>query len=298
MEHSDILIDNRDNSIFTNVAQSCDEAIDNKNAKNYQKLDLDNVDSQIKSTFDTNELGDQTADNLNINMDVKDDDLNLPENADLYPKYWDFNNGTKFMEVSIDLNSQEGNEIKEKFIPSWNKPYIHKNCKVEVLKLTRIQNDNIMKPYVEEMAKMQKLNRPMTRRLLCHGTQTDLENFYHPDKTEVGFDVSHASKDGTFGAGIYFAGHSVYSHKYTGFKHNEKKTYKMIIADVFVGDTYQADSTKSVKNIHPDYDSLSTDDGCFRDFVVVYKNYRCYPLYVIEYTYDNGEFFSVSTYIR
>jgi len=198
-------------------------------------------------------------------------DIEAITKKSLYPKYWDFHEEKAFSEIRVQPSSEEFFEVSSLFHNSINN--------VNITKITRIQNRYLMDHYVTMLQKRKELrpNMEMNRQLLFHGTRVvDPKNIY--EKSDVGFDIQYSKPSGSYGKGLYFAIHASYTHNGYGYASNSN-SFKMILADVFVGKAYLKGPDSTLVKPPVGYDSVRSN----QNFYIIYNNFHSYPLYLIEY---------------
>jgi len=191
----------------------------------------------------------------------------------LYPKYWDFYESSYFTEIDIPENSEEFNHVAKEFYASMED--------FKIVRVKRIQNKDLMDNYISTLQKRQEARDDfimMNRKLLFHGTKNiDPKTIYL--NSNVGFDMRF-SKKGTYGKGIYFAKKAKYCHEKKFSYDNEDGTYRLFLADVFVGNAYTSLHDGSLIKEPENYDCVVNTKG---EIFVVYHNSQSYPLYIIDY---------------
>merc|ERR1711957_728696 len=142
------------------------------------------------------------------------------------------------------------------------------------------------------MCKYPQLEDDVNEFLMFHGTKADVAKSI----TENHFDMNFASKDGLFGAGLYFAESSTKSDEYV--KGNSSGEFPIILARVTLGNIKYCDAADPTKD--PGREALERSCGgtgihhsvlgdrikvrkTFREFVV-YSAEQVYPHFVVWYT--------------
>lgn len=190
-------------------------------------------------------------------------------------KYWDNNQANEVTVYDINYGTEEYKEIYARLSSSLTG--------IDIKKLQRIQNRTLMERYLSFQANQSEdhLKKFIDRRaLLFHSTSTtDPEKIFY---NEIGFDLQY-SRFGFYGKGIYFGGSALVSH--SGYAHEANNgNYKMIIADVFLGDAAPMGSNRELTKPPVGYDSVEAHSGTPDSFFVIYKHFQCCPLYIVEYT--------------
>ena len=214
-----------------------------------------------------------TVSGLSLNLrEFKDylHELDRSARMSLYPKYWDFTSVNMYSEIEVSNKSEEYQEILSRMANSIPD--------VEIVKLMRIQNNYLMSHYITNMSMRQEVRKSdMNRQLLFHGTRAmDPSKIY--TNFDTGFDIQYANELGAYGKGLYFAQNAHYSHLFS-FK-AEDGNLQMILADVFLGKSYEVATKKAFIKPPDGYDSVFSQKDLF---FVIYNNFHSYPLYLIEY---------------
>lgn len=126
--------------------------------------------------------------------------------------------------------------------------------------------------------------------LFLHGTKPEVADLI----AENHFDISFASKDGMFGAGLYFAEASSKSDEYV--KGDSSDEFPLILVRVTLGRPNYVDTKRPFEDpgrralerscMSGSYHSVIGDRikvvGTYREFVV-YDHYQCYPHFIVWY---------------
>ncbi|XP_067951553.1 protein mono-ADP-ribosyltransferase PARP15-like [Watersipora subatra] len=197
----------------------------------------------------------------------------------VYPSHWSSPN-TGYQTVEVPSNTEEWKEVEGDFLSSMEK-------RVDVIKITRVQNPLTYKQYVtlkDHIRQQLGDTSESVERKLWHGTSRD-----NIDKiTSKFFDRSFAGDHGAmYGFGCYFSTTSQYSHKYSSRNSRSGSTLCMIRARVLTGEycsgacDYKSPPYKP-SSIIEQYDSV-VDEVSNPTIFVIFQDASAYPEYVISY---------------
>ena len=186
-----------------------------------------------------------------------------------YPRFWDHNEKQKLAIIPTSPESLEYLLACEPFL---------QNPNIEVEGISRVQNKYLMETYIN-MIRSKRGSRSdqciKNRKNLIYGNfNVNIEKVCSSNDT--GIDIQGAI-NGQYGRGLYF-----YSSIDACLKTipNNGGLYKVIIADVFIGNVYSSPPNQFIKA--PDsYDSVMPQDN--QDIYVTYEAFSSYPLYVVEF---------------
>ncbi|XP_041663634.1 poly(ADP-ribose) polymerase family member 14-related sequence 1 isoform X2 [Cheilinus undulatus] len=199
---------------------------------------------------------------------LKDEDI---------PEIWDPIPANKSCHaVTIQPGSAEYNEVLTLFQAS---------CKLNVLKIERIQNPGLWKSLLVKKLDMEKRNgHQNNERRLFHGTSDD--TVVHIN--EHGFNRSYAGKNAAcYGNGTYFAINASYSASNTYSKPNQNGEKFMYLCRVLTGDytlgrqNMITPPTKGPVSVQK-YDSV-VDNTTRPTMFVVFNDIQAYPEYLITF---------------
>eukprot|EP00440_Ansanella_granifera_P057865 gb/GFBE01062726.1/.p1 GENE.gb/GFBE01062726.1/~~gb/GFBE01062726.1/.p1 ORF type:complete len:967 (+),score=200.09 gb/GFBE01062726.1/:1-2901(+) len=143
---------------------------------------------------------------------------------------------------------------------------------------------------IASACKLSPLDQRCNEFLFFHGATPHVADLI----AENHFDISFASKDGMFGAGLYFAEASSKSDEYT--KPNEHGEFPLIIVRVILGRPNYVDAPKPFDDPGRRALEHSCMSGSFHSVIgdrikvsntyremVVYDHYQCYPHFILWY---------------
>ncbi|XP_074550674.1 poly(ADP-ribose) polymerase family member 14-related sequence 1 isoform X2 [Halichoeres trimaculatus] len=193
------------------------------------------------------------------------------------PESWDpIPSGKSCLAVTIQPGTPEYNEVLNLF---------QATCKLNVLKIERIQNPMMWKSLEIKKRDMEQRNgHQNNEKRLFHGTSEDTVAYIN----EHGFNRSYAGKNAAcYGNGTYFAVNANYSASNTYSKPNQKLEKFMYLCRVLVGDhalgqqnmiTPPAKGPSSVQK----YDSV-VDNMAKPNMFVIFHDTQAYPEYLITF---------------
>lgn len=186
---------------------------------------------------------------------------------------------------------------------------------VSICNIFRIHNKHLWEKYSKEKARIINEKGSADEKWLFHGTKSNNPKCVY----QLGFDISFASDQGSFGRGVYFARQSVYS--YSGYSYIYEGKGYMFLAKVITGKTFSpnmANISQKHRNIGSNrnvsifgqavgqgmkkppfleekkyiyYDSVSNvsnpNDDHISQMYIVYENDKAYPYYLIEFDASN-----------
>ncbi|KAF4518998.1 hypothetical protein B566_EDAN009761, partial [Ephemera danica] len=163
--------------------------------------------------------------------------------------------------------------------------------KYKIMKIEKVWNSKVYSRFKQHVQHIREETDDMPNvTMLFHGS---------PKSHEIvkrGFDERHASKEGMYGAGVYFAQHSSKSNQYA-FGLNagcgphrtvdcQHCTRLMMLCRVVLGNVYTCGSAQSFAHAPPGHHSVegSTSAGNLRyPEYIVYRGEQAFPEYLITY---------------
>ncbi|XP_030066736.1 LOW QUALITY PROTEIN: protein mono-ADP-ribosyltransferase PARP14 [Microcaecilia unicolor] len=193
------------------------------------------------------------------------------------PKHWDPMKITDVKEVPLPVGCPEYNKVAALF---------QKSCKLQILKIERIQNLTLWKSYqIKKMNMDAKNGHKNNERQLFHGTAPHTLKAIN----DLGFNRSYAGLNAAaYGNGTYFAVQAQYSAANQYSKPDASGQKYMYLAQVLAGDycvgragivTPQSKSTSDPTNL---YDSV-TDNTTAPSMFVIFSDNHAYPEYLITF---------------
>ncbi|XP_067113942.1 protein mono-ADP-ribosyltransferase PARP14-like [Osmerus mordax] len=199
------------------------------------------------------------------------------ETSMFFPKHWEpMPANTPCLSCVLDPSSQEYQDVYSHF---------NKTCKQKVLKIERIQNQNLWKSYEIKKQDMEIRNSHQNNeKKLFHGAcYTTIKHI-----NEHGFNRSYAGKNlAAHGNGTYFAIKASYSADDTYSKPDPQKHKCVYLCRVLVGEFTQGAKGMNVPPLKDPagtdlFDSV-TDNPAAPSMFIIFHDSQAYPEYLITF---------------